>query len=161
MDLISFPGASRVWVFQANKPLPDTVLTEVHYRVMDFSEYWTSHQKQLKATGSILHNRFVVLVVDQTQAGASGCSIDKAMHFVQSLGHHYQTDFLNRHYYTYVQNNHLFTVHADELRRLYQQSIIDDETLVYDNLVNNKDDFIKSWTKPIGESWIKRVVLKA
>lgn len=160
MDLISFPDQSRVWIFQANQQVPDDKLSEIHERVMDFVKMWTSHQAQLQATGSILHNRFIVLVVDQTMVGASGCSIDKAMHFVQSLGHHYDTDFMDRHYYTYVQNDHLHTVHADELRRLYSESIINDETLIYNNLVDTKKAFVEEWVTPIGRSWVKRVVLK-
>lgn len=160
MDLIAFPDTARVWIFQADNLIADEKLAEVHDRVMDFAERWTSHQRALTATGSILHNRFVVLVVDESRAGASGCSIDKAMHFIQSLGHHYGVDFLNRHHYTYYDGLDLHTVPASQLKFLYENGDIDDETKVYDNMVNNKYDFLKKWVVPLGDSWIKRVVLK-
>ena len=137
MDLISFPDESRVWVFQANAPIPDEALNEAHFIISEFAKAWTSHQIDLRSTGSILHNRFVVLVVDETKAGASGCSIDTAMRFVQDLGRKYIVDFL---------------------RDLYVKGEIDDSTLIYDNLVNNKSDFLSKWVVPLGDSWLRRMV---
>lgn len=160
MDLIAYPPEARVWIFQANDPVDEEFLPEIHDRIGEFTKVWTSHQKQLRATGSILHNRFIVLVVDQSMAGTSGCSIDKAMHFVQSLGHLYETDFLDRHYYTFVDNDQLRTVHSNELRSLYEVGEIDDDTPVYDNLVSTKEDFLEKWVVPLKDSWIKRVVFK-
>jgi hypothetical protein len=159
MDLIAFPDNSRVWIFQGNRPVPDHLLSRVHKSIQDFTASWTSHQNELAATGSILHHRFIVLVVDEARAGVSGCSIDKAVHFVQGLGHHLSIDFFDRHAYSYIQDDEVFTVTAEKLNELYSKEEIGDNTLVFDNLVNNKKDFQDNWLKPIGSSWIKRVVL--
>lgn len=158
MDLISFPDESRVWVFQANEPIPDEALNEAHFIISEFAKAWTSHQIDLRSTGSILHNRFVVLVVDETKAGASGCSIDTAMRFVQDLGKKYHVDFLDRMKFTYVKDDTLYTVSRDELRDLYDKGVINDSTLIYDNLVNNKSDFLSKWVVPLGDSWLRRMV---
>jgi len=159
LDLISFPDSARVWVHQADALIPDEQLAEVHNHVMNFAKSWVSHNKDLAATGSILHNRFVVLVVDETKVGASGCSIDKSTHFLQALGHTYSVDFFNRHVYTYIKDDELHTVSQDELKKLYDDGSLDDETLIFDNLVNSKEIFLDRWVVPIGKSWIKRVVL--
>ena len=52
----------------------------------------------------------------------------------------------------------LFTVSREELRDLYDKGEIDDSTLIYDNLVNNKSDFLGRWVVPLGDSWLKRMV---
>ena len=160
MDLISFPDSARVWVFQADREVPEEMIGETQRRIEDFVRGWTSHNRDLRSTGGILHNRFVVLVVDERTAGASGCSIDKAMHFVQALGKHLNVDFLDRNRYTILEGRELKTVPASELRRMYKDGHIDGSTRVYDNLVNNKADFINKWVVPIGESWVKRIVLR-
>jgi hypothetical protein len=160
MDLISFPDNARVWVFQANQPIADDLIAETQQRVSEFVENWTSHNRDLKSTGGILHNRFVVLVVDENRAGASGCSIDKAMHFVQALGRHLNVDFLDRNRYTIIDKDELKTVSAAELQQMHQAEQVSEATMVYDNLVSNKADFIKKWVVPIGESWVKRVVFR-
>ena len=158
MDLISFPDAARIWIFQADGLIPDNKLNEAHRLISDFAKAWTSHQADLKSTGSILHNRFVVLVVDETQKDASGCSIDSAMRFIQQLGQHYHVDFLDRMRFTYIDQDILHTVTKDEMTQLYQEGAINDETLVFDNLVNNKKDFLDRWVVPLGSSWLKRLV---
>jgi len=47
---------------------------------------WTAHNNQLKAKGEIRYNRFLILIVDESQAGASGCSIDKSVPFYETAG---------------------------------------------------------------------------
>ena len=158
-DLIAFPDDARVWIYQGNKAIPDEELSGLHHRILEFAENWSSHQVPLSATGTILHNRFIVLVVDESKAGVSGCSMDKATHFVQAIGYKYGVDFFDRNRYTYLEGEELHHVTADDLKSLYDQGRISDDTLIYDNLVNNKRAFIDGWVKPIGESWIKRVVL--
>ena len=158
MDLISFPDESRVWIFQSNRVIPDAKLNEAHHLISRFAKEWTSHQRDLKSTGSILHNRFVVLVVDETQKDASGCSIDSAMRFIQDLGKHYDVDFLDRMRFTYIKDDTLYTVPKSEMSDLYATGLIDGDTLVYDNLVSNKKDFLDKWVVPLSNSWIKRLI---
>jgi len=45
-----------------------------------------------------------------------------------------------------------------EFAALYKSGEINNETLVFDNLVKTKGDFDKHWVKPLGESWHKRMV---
>ena len=158
MDLISFPDNSRIWIFQADGIIPDEKLNEAHRLISDFAKAWTSHQADLKSTGSILHNRFVVLVVDETQKDASGCSIDSSMHFIQQLGQHYKVNFLDRMRFTYIVNDELRTVAKDEMAQLYKDGTINDDTLIFDNLVDNKKDFLEKWVVPLGTSWLKRLI---
>jgi len=160
LELISFPDTARIWIFQGDKKVPDDKVNAVHYRIQEFTEAWTSHQNALTANGGILHQRFIIFVVDESKAGASGCSIDKAVHFVQSLGHHLQIDFFNRNRYSYIIDDDVYNVSPQEMKDLFNNGDITDETFVFDNLVNNKSDFINKWTTPFGDSWVKKVVLR-
>lgn len=160
MDLISFPESSRVWIFQGDKKVPDDKVNAVFYRIQEFVQSWTSHQQALTATGSILHQRFIVFVVDEAKAGVSGCGIDKAVHFVQGLGHQLGIDFFDRNRYSYLEGDEVLHASAADFARRYEEGEISDHTLVFDNLVQNKGDFIQSWVKPLGDTWIKRVVLR-
>jgi hypothetical protein len=50
----------------------------------NFCIQWTAHGANLKAYGEVRHHRFIVMIVDETAAGASGCSIDKSIHFIRN-----------------------------------------------------------------------------
>ena len=49
-------------------------------------------------------------------------------------------------------------IHSSELKNAFQKGIINTETLMFDNLVNNKTDFINDWLKPLNESWYNKFI---
>ena len=57
---------SRVWIYQCNRNLTDQEVSQTDVVLQRFSNQWVSHNRQLKALGKIYHNRFLVLMVDQT-----------------------------------------------------------------------------------------------
>lgn len=157
-DLLAFPDTSRVWIYQADKPMPEGEIGALNERIVDFAQEWTSHNKQLKATGGLLHDRFLVLVADESQAGASGCSIDTSVRFVKQVGQEYNADFFDRMQFAYLKDDAVKTLHRDDLDEAYKSKEIDDETLFFDNLVSNKSDFLARWVTPLGKSWMKRFI---
>jgi hypothetical protein len=157
-DLLAFPDSSRVWIYQANKPLPADSIGFVNSRIIDFSMQWTSHNKQLRATGGLLHDLFIVLVSDESRAGASGCSIDTSVKFVKGIGEEYDVDFFDRLYFTYLHDDRVERLHRDQLSEAYRDNIISDDTLFFDNLVKDKGEFLARWVTPFGQSWMKRFV---
>lgn len=155
-QLKAYPRESRVWVYQANIPVPAARLDEVDRAVAEFAKRWVSHNNALRATGGIVGDRFVVLAVDESHVGTSGCSIDSSVHFLQDIGKQLGVDFFDRQTVAYLDNGEVRTVALSRLGELYSSGEISDETIVFDNLVKNVGAFIDSWRKPLGESWMKR-----
>src|SRR3954466_6970271 len=82
---MEFSQHSRVWIYQADKKLTGEVVQQIQQELDKFTTGWTAHNNQLKAKGEVRYNRFLILIVDESQAGASGCSIDKSVHFMQQI----------------------------------------------------------------------------
>ena len=99
-----------------------------------------------------------VLMVDESKAGASGCSIDKSVHFIKSIGSKYQTEMFDRMNFAYKIEDEIKTADREEFVELYNNKTINDDTLVFDNLVSNKADFDQKWIKPLKDSWHSRLV---
>ena len=155
-NLLAFPDESRVWIYQADRPVNESLVGKVNGLVDQFAEQWTSHSHDVNATGGLLHDRFLVLIADETRAGVSGCSIDSSVAFVRQLGEFCMVDFMDRQHFAYLENDEVKTVHMHALADLYGSGQVDDSTMFFDNLVKNKGDFVSSWVKPLGESWMKR-----
>ncbi|MBK7811918.1 MAG: hypothetical protein IPO62_12815 [Saprospiraceae bacterium] len=153
LDLLAFSDESKIWIYPADKILADDFIPEIHHNIQAFSKTWASHGSNLKATGGIMHNCLVVLCVDQTQAGASGCSIDESVRFIKKLGEEYQIDFFNRMNFQYLENDILHMVKASDLAGYLERGQINMETLFFDNLVDTKYKFIHGWLKPLKDSW--------
>ncbi|MDX1941885.1 MAG: hypothetical protein SFU99_15090 [Saprospiraceae bacterium] len=155
---IELPETTRVWIYQSNQPFSDVKVPEIQKLVQDFAQQWISHNRQLRAHGDVLHNRFVILMVDESQADASGCSIDKSVYFLKNLQAEYGVDLFDRMRFSYLDGEAVKTVSREEFATLYAEGKINNETLVFDTLVNNKGDFDKAFIKPLKESWHKRMV---
>lgn len=154
----TLPSSTRVWIYQSDKPFEAKEIPKIQQQVQDFAQAWVSHNRQLRAYGNILHNRFIVLMVDESQAGASGCSIDKSVYFLKNLQAQYEVDLFDRMRFSYLDGEEVKTVSRDEFAKLYINGDITGETLVFDTLVNNKADFDTNFVKPLNKSWHKRMV---
>jgi hypothetical protein len=148
---------SRVWIYQANRPFEDKDIPALKTKIDDFARSWVSHNRQLRAVGDVLHRRFIVLLVDESQADASGCSIDKSVYFLKQLQGEYGVDLFDRMVFSYLEGEEVVTVPRDIFAQRYQDGQINDETPVFDTLVNNLRDFQQSWVKPLGQSWHRRM----
>lgn len=152
------PADAKVWVYQSNRPFTDEELRQLEVEIAEFADEWVSHNLKLKAFGAVYLKQFIVLMVDESQAGASGCSIDRSVYFLKLMEQKLGVELFDRMTFAYRLGDEVRTASRDEFAHLYQSGIINDETLVFDNLVHNKEAFDHSWIKPLAESWHKRLV---
>lgn len=157
-DFQDLSPQSRVWIYQSNRNLSDTEVADIQPVVQQFATQWVSHNRQLKSGGAVLHNRFLILMVDETQAGASGCSIDSSVRFITELGSKIGVSFFDRLTFPFRENGEIKYVSKDDFEQLFANGSIDDGTLVFDNLVKTKQELETSWEKKLGESWHRRFV---
>jgi hypothetical protein len=79
------PDDARTWVFGADKtikaPASDTLLPEVD----GFLSQWNAHGSPLTVGRDWEYGRFLTVAVDQSTAGASGCSIDGLFRTLKGL----------------------------------------------------------------------------
>lgn len=158
MNNIDLPPTTRVWIYQSKRPFSQNEIPHVKSEIQEFAQGWVSHNRQLRAHADVLHNQFLVLMVDESMADASGCSIDKSVHFMQQLGQAYNTDLFDRMTFAWKDGEEVKTATSEEFAMLYQDGEINDETLVFDNLVKTKGELEEKWLKPLNESWHRRFV---
>ena len=140
-----FDPNSRVWVYNSNRPLTDDEIRYAQAEIDYFVKEWAAHGNELKATGAILYDRFLVLVVDETHEGASGCSIDSSVKFIKELGAKLNIDFFNRLNLVIEENNELMYCHISELAE-------HPNSFVFNPMVTNLGEFRSSWRQKSVES---------
>jgi len=148
---------ARIWIYQSGREFVGAEVEKINEHLKQFAEKWVSHQQQLIAHGEVLHGRFIVLMVDDVQGnGASGCSIDTSVKFIQELGKAYNTDLFNRLEFAYFEEGTVKVVHKTELPDLLANGVITEKTLFFDNLVKNKGELKERWMVPLKDSWHRR-----
>jgi len=148
-----FNENSRVWVYQADRELTEAEAQQIQQQLTDFTAAWTAHNNQLKAWAEIRYNRFIILMVDEMQAGASGCSIDKSVRFLKLLEQQYGITLFDRFNIAYREANHIISVNRNTFEQLIQQGKVDENTIVFNNLVQNMAELQTRWEVPFRDSW--------
>ena len=149
---------SRVWIYQSNRPFSEREQIVLTSQLNAFVQDWAAHGRDLLAAGTVLLDQFIVLAVDERQAGASGCSIDKSVNFMKELAAQYDVSLFDRLTFTFLKDGQVQTAASSDFKRLYTEGSISEDTLVFDNLVSNVSDLRTTWLKPLASSWHKRFV---
>ncbi|SDR78190.1 ABC transporter ATPase [Gramella sp. MAR_2010_147] len=152
----SLPDSSRVWIYQANRSFTQEELQEITPKLDVFIEKWTAHGADLKASYDIKYNRFITLALDQQLNAASGCSIDASVQFIQQLEKDYNVDLLDKMNVSYKQGDFVAYKSLADFRKMVKQKAVSSNTIVFNNLVNNKAEYLSDWEVPASESWHKR-----
>lgn len=156
-NLLAFPDESRVWIYQADRPFDEADIIPANDDIEAFCEKWTSHNRELHAIGGIMHDLFLVLVVDETKASASGCSIDKSVAFVKYMEQKYKRRLLDRDQVAYLDDKEqLHTVALHNLKDALKDGKMNMDTKVFNNLVTNRKDYLHDWVVPLSQSWMKK-----
>ncbi len=156
--IIDLPEISRVWIYQNKGPISGSDLPAISKAVDDFARQWVSHNQQMNARGIVLHERFIVLLADESRVGAGGCSIDSSVHFIKGLEQQYGLDLFDRMTFSYKSREGVQTVDRETFANLYQNGEITDDTIVFDTLVNTKGALDREFEKRLEDSWHKRMV---
>ena len=153
------PQDARVWVYQSNSLLTDELIRILKEKGKNFVESWTAHGAALKTSFDILYNRFIVLSVDEQQAQASGCSIDKSIAFMKNLEQEFQLQLFDRMQVAFRKDEKIEVCSLSEFEKLAGSGQVNAATIVFNNMITNKAAFDTSWEIPLKESWQKRVLI--
>lgn len=152
----TLPESSRVWVYQANRSFTEEEQQEIKERLKGFIEQWTAHGANLKASYEMRYNRFIILALDQKMSAATGCSIDESVRFIQQLEKDYNVDLLDKMNVSYKQGEFVAYKTLTDFRKMAKDKAVSPKTIVFNNLINNKAEYLTDWEVPASESWHKR-----
>jgi len=150
---MQFSKNSRVWIYQSDRELTDTQSQHIQQQLSDFAQSWTAHNNELKAGATVKYNRFLILVVDESQAGASGCSIDKSVRVMKELEQQHGINLFDRFNLAYREGDKIISVPRNEFEELIKAGQITAGTIVYNNLVQTLDELQTKWEVPLQNSW--------
>jgi hypothetical protein len=86
----------RLWIFQANRALTEKEIERVNSDLSFYMKRWNAHGQSLKSDFDLVEKIFLIICLDETYVGASGCSIDELISHIRKLGHDFNIEFLDR-----------------------------------------------------------------
>lgn len=156
MILPYFSDQSKVWIYYSHRNLNRDDLNYIQTKLTEFCKQWQAHQQNLKSSFVILHERFLAIVVDENPVSASGCSIDKSVNELKKIGSELSINFFERNSQFYFQNNELIEIKLNELQSLYENNVINYDTLFIDTTVNHLRALRNEFVKKLKDSWLTK-----
>jgi len=139
------PENSKVWVYQADRELNSSEESFLLENLKIFIQDWAAHGSQLYGDVAIKDKRFVILAVDESKTGVSGCSIDTSVRKIKDLGAEIKVDFFNRMNLYLQKENEFKQVHISEVKDF-------PEWKVYNPMVTNLKELRENWLLPVTQS---------
>ncbi|MBC8756439.1 ABC transporter ATPase [Kordia sp. YSTF-M3] len=144
---------AKVWIYQANRSFSETELEEIKAKLSSFITQWTAHGSDLQASFEIKYKRFIIIAVDQEAQAATGCSIDASVRFIQQLEKEYNVDLMDKMNVSYKQGEYIAYKDLKDFRKMAKDKSVTANTIVFNNLVTTKADFLENWEVPARDSW--------
>lgn len=142
MSIQELPDHSKVWLYQADRPFSATEKEWVKEVLPKFISEWAAHGTKLAAAGEIVGDYHIVLAVDETAYGASGCSIDTSVRFIKGLGDELGINFFNR-------LNMLLEIEGSQQLVPFLQLSNYPTAQVYNPMIATLKEFRESWKIPV------------
>ena len=157
----TLPPNARAWVFGASDLLDESARNKLLLVVDEHLSQWRAHGVPLVCSRELRDDRFLVVAVDESATGASGCSIDGLFRALQNLQAQLGT--------TLVGGGPMFYRGADGAVMCVDRSGFSDavksgaisaETPVFDLTVATAGDWRTAFEKAARDSWHARLLAR-
>ena len=145
---------ARIWIYQASRPLEPRERSAIMQRTREFLEQWTAHGNALQCSADLLYNQFLILAVEESHQGATGCAVDASIHFVRELEQVFQVGLLGRDQVAFRSEETHFLAPLDQLKATIQRGEITVDMLTFDNTITTKKALTDKWLLRAEDSWL-------
>lgn len=141
---------SRVWIYQSDKLMSDTEKSLIENHLSNLCDNWNTHGKPVHCS-YFVKDWFICLLVDESINNASGCSIDSSVTTIKNIEQEFKIDFFNRLNIAFMDNKVAKVLPLSKFK-----NIINEDIMVFNNLVKTKKELESSWIIPIQDSWLAK-----
>lgn len=148
------PDSARVWVYGSDRELGAEAESRLLGEVDSYLTHWTAHGVPLSAARSWRDGRFLTIAVDQSRAGASGCSIDGLFRALKSLEKEIEASVVTSGLIFFrARDGKIRAVTRDEFSELGTSGQVDGGTEVFDLSVTSLGEWRARFASRAEHSW--------
>lgn len=151
------PDHSRVWVYQSSRSFTKDEKEFIQKKLSGFCENWNTHGSLMPTSFDIRFDQVIILAVDESQLGASGCSIDSSVRILKEIEEKFGLDLLNQGKVSYLVNKDTLEVNPlFGIKSKVEQGFLLQETIVLNPVVSQKADLNDKWLISAKDSWLNK-----
>ena len=149
---------SRIWIYQSDRELTEQEFKAIQSHLDEFTASWAAHGNSLHAKGEIRFQRFIIIAVDEQQAQASGCSIDKSVALMKQFETQFGIQLFDRMQIAYRDGASIKTFRKADFNMLIEKGTLNEHSIIFNNLIQRYGELDTAWEIPLKESWLNRLM---
>ncbi len=147
---------AKVFVYPSSRKFYPQELDGLQQEIQGFlSENFKDYNFHFK----ILNNRFLVFFIEGDKTIPIQL-LDKLADFILSLEQKYKVTLLDKINICFKQGEFIQYQDMKKFRTLLKNRSISENTVIFNNLVQNKYDFENNFETPLSDSWLSHLVKK-
>ena len=152
----SLSESAKVWIYPSSRKFYKDELAEVEEKIKTFVESWKKEDPNFKASYRFLYDRFVVFLAEDDDGQLTNQDLDGKVGFILQLQSDYDVELLDRMNVCFKQGEYVQYKEIKEFKKLLKNKSVSNKTIVFDNLIQTKEELENFWEVPITESWYNR-----
>lgn len=146
------PDSSKIWIFPSSRKFYETEVPELLKKIESFLKDWT----ELNCGFILEYERFIIIGVDTSTENLTLKQHDDLTIFIQKLEAEYEVTLLDRINVCYKQGEFVQYKDLIDFKKMLKAGSVSKKTLVFDNMITEKQYLEYDWEIPITESWLNR-----
>jgi len=156
VDFENISNKSRIWIYQSNDEFNKSDIKIINEKSDEFIENWKAHNKDLKSAYTILHNRFIVIAIDEDFNPIGGCSIDYSLRLIKDISNTINKNLLDRMTIIYRDNTIINSISLNDFKSQIKNGLFSYDTLIFDTTINTKQELLDKFEVKLSNSWLSK-----
>jgi hypothetical protein len=156
VDYKSISNDAKVWVYPSSRKFYPAEIPEIEQKLKEFVENWKLEDENFKVSYQFLYDRFIILVADDSETALTNADIDASVAFILQLQETYKVALLDKMNACFKQGEYVQYKELKDFKKLLKNKAVTAKTIIFDNLINNKEDLENYWELAIEDSWYNR-----
>ena len=156
VDYNTISEDAKVWIYPSSRKFYPTEIEEIEQKIKTFVENWKADDENFKASYQFLYHRFIIFVADVSETTITNADIDASVSFILALQETYKIELLDKMNACFKQGEFVQYKELKDFKKLVKNKAVTGKTIIFDNLVNNKEDLENFWEISIENSWYNR-----
>lgn len=156
VDFEKLPENSKIWIYQSDRKFYTDEIEALKTKVEGFLSSWNDNGIDIISSYQFLYNRFIILAVDETIDSITVNAIDDSVRFILQLQVDYKVELLDKLNVCFKQGEFVQYKDLKDFKKLIKSKAISEKTIVFNNLINIKEELQDQWEVPLADSWHNR-----
>ena len=152
----NMPKDAKIWIYQSDRPFDEQEKTWIISKLVAFCNQWNTHGAEMPSSFDLKYDQFIILSVDESQMGASGCSIDSSVRVLREIEVKLNINLLDSGKVAYLDGENVRVAFLPEIKNHVVEGSLQSTSKMFNPSVDKIADLNDQWLIEADKSWLKK-----